>query len=53
MLPLGQLALYIALGVSIALFVLPLIGIKLRSPHHMAICIDRILFCLFGTSLLD
>lgn len=35
MLPLGQLALYIALGVSIALFVLPLIGIKLRSPQLM------------------
>ncbi|HIW06310.1 MAG TPA: heme lyase CcmF/NrfE family subunit [Candidatus Ignatzschineria merdigallinarum] len=35
MLPLGQLALYLALGVSIALFVLPLIGIKLRSPQLM------------------
>ena len=35
MLPLGQLALYLALGVSIALFILPLIGIKLRSPQLM------------------
>ncbi len=35
MLPLGQLALYIALGVSIALFILPLIGVKLRSPQLM------------------
>ena len=35
MLPLGQLALYIAFGVSIALFVLPLIGVKLRSPQLM------------------
>ena len=35
MLPLGQLALYIALGVSVALFILPLIGIKLRSPQLM------------------
>ncbi|MHC5226124.1 heme lyase CcmF/NrfE family subunit [Ignatzschineria sp. LJL83] len=35
MLPLGQLALYLALGVSLALFILPLIGIKLRSPQLM------------------
>ncbi|PWD83508.1 heme lyase CcmF/NrfE family subunit [Ignatzschineria cameli] len=35
MLPLGQLALYIALGVSIALFILPLVGIKFRNPQLM------------------
>ncbi len=35
MLPLGQLSLYVALGVSIALFLLPLLGIKLRSPQLM------------------
>lgn len=35
MLPLGQLSLYVALGVSIALFIIPLLGIKLRSPQLM------------------
>lgn len=35
MLPIGQLALYFALGVSIMLFILPLVGVKFRNAPLM------------------